>query len=515
MNHYDAIVVGGGVAGLTSAAFLIKYGYHTLLVEKEATLGGLVGTFNDQGFSFDKGIRAIENSGIVLPMLKSLGIDIDFLPNPVAIGFKDEWVKITSKASLSAYCKVLAHHFPTEVEAIEKIAGEIVRVMDYMDVIYGIDNPLFLDIQDIKYIFNTLLPWLAKYNKSMKKVKEFNGDVNTYLKQFTSNQALIDMITQHFFKATPAFFALSYFGFYADYMYPAGGTGAIVEALTNYITSNGGAILTKTKIQSIDSVLHIITDTKDETFHYRKLVWAANQKSLYSQLLLAPKNSLKQKEMVMSAHGSDSILTCFLGLDVAGSFFDKMPGVHAFYTPATVGLSSLPSWRDAPNLTKWVEAYLANTTYEISVPSLRDPSLAPMGHSSLIVSTLFDYELAKQFKDPKKYDDFKAWCLNQIIKTLDEGAFKGLAEHVVYKSCSTPLTIEARTGNAEGAITGWSFLNKTIPSEHRFKKIRNSIYTPIQDVLQCGQWTFSPAGFPVSILTGKLTADFIRKRLKK
>jgi phytoene dehydrogenase-like protein len=128
---------------------------------------------------------------------------------------------------------------------------------------------------------------------------------------------------------------------------------------------------------------------------------------------------------------------------------------------------------------------------------------------------LFDYDLAKQFKDPNKYDDFKAWCLNQIIKTLSETALKGLAKHVVYKSCSTPLTIEARTGNTDGAITGWSFLNLPIPAEHRFKKIRNSINTPIQDVLQCGQWTFSPAGFPVSILTGKLTADSIKKSLKK
>lgn len=71
-REYDAIVVGGGLAGLTSAAYLCKYGVKTLLVEKGEKTGGLVNTFWHQGFAFDAGIRAFENSGILFPMLKSL-----------------------------------------------------------------------------------------------------------------------------------------------------------------------------------------------------------------------------------------------------------------------------------------------------------------------------------------------------------------------------------------------------------------------------------------------------------
>ena len=58
---YDVVIAGGGIAGLTSAAFLCKAGYKVLICEKESKVGGLVNSFDYKGFTFDGGIRAIEN----------------------------------------------------------------------------------------------------------------------------------------------------------------------------------------------------------------------------------------------------------------------------------------------------------------------------------------------------------------------------------------------------------------------------------------------------------------------
>jgi phytoene dehydrogenase-like protein len=81
--QYDVVVVGGGMAGLTAAAYLSRAGARVLLCEKEKQVGGLVNSFERGGFVFDGGIRAIENSGIVHPMLRQLGIDVEFLlPGP-------------------------------------------------------------------------------------------------------------------------------------------------------------------------------------------------------------------------------------------------------------------------------------------------------------------------------------------------------------------------------------------------------------------------------------------------
>jgi len=95
--EYDAIVVGGGIAGLTSAAYLCRYGYRTLLLEKGKKTGGFVNTFWHHGFAFDAGIRAFENSGIIRPMLKSLNIDIEFVKNPVSIGIGSQWTQLNSR----------------------------------------------------------------------------------------------------------------------------------------------------------------------------------------------------------------------------------------------------------------------------------------------------------------------------------------------------------------------------------------------------------------------------------
>ena len=75
----DVLVVGAGAAGLTAAAYCAKAGLNTLVCERAEKIGGLIGTFFHEGFAFDAGIRAFEDSGVITPMLRSLGISLDFV----------------------------------------------------------------------------------------------------------------------------------------------------------------------------------------------------------------------------------------------------------------------------------------------------------------------------------------------------------------------------------------------------------------------------------------------------
>ncbi|HET8616035.1 MAG TPA: phytoene desaturase family protein [Actinomycetales bacterium] len=50
-----AVVIGGGVAGLASAALLAQDGFEVELLEKNPTLGGRAGTWDHHGFRFDTG----------------------------------------------------------------------------------------------------------------------------------------------------------------------------------------------------------------------------------------------------------------------------------------------------------------------------------------------------------------------------------------------------------------------------------------------------------------------------
>ena len=228
-------------------------------------------------------------------------------------------------------------------------------------------------------------------------------------------------------------------------------------------------------------------------------------------------NDLQKK--VEAAESSDSILTLFIGVDLDGDYFKECCGAHAFYTPYANGLSTLPSWKNAAmegsdSLQAWLNSYLEKTTYEISCPALRDSTLAPEGQTGLIISTLLDYSLARHFFDSGEYKLFKKLCTDKIIGVLEASIFLGLHDKLLFSMCSTPLTIEKQSGSNQGAITGWAFGSADMPSENRFNKIMRSIITPIKDVFQCGQWTFSPAGLPISVVTGKLAADAVRKALK-
>ena len=156
---YDTIVVGGGIAGLTATAYLAKRGQNVLLIEKNSQVGGLVNSFSKNGFHFDAGVRALEDAGIILPMLKQLDIDLTWVKSPVSIGIENEILDIKDLKSLSDYQEFLKKFYPNSSEEIDEVVGIIRKVMKYMDVLYGIQNPIFVDLKHhLSFLFKKLIP---------------------------------------------------------------------------------------------------------------------------------------------------------------------------------------------------------------------------------------------------------------------------------------------------------------------------------------------------------------------
>ena len=229
--------------------------------------------------------------------------------------------------------------------------------------------------------------------------------------------------------------------------------------------------------------------------------------------------------------GGDSVFTLYLTLDLRPVLLrpDRQRALflHAVHCRALQrrherAVPTLPQagsrvlTADRARIIAWLERFVELNTYEISCPVLRDDTLAPAGKTGL------DRQPAVRLcartgtsRTLGWYEEFQRAVRRRMVAVLDGTIYPGLKAAVIDRFTSTPLTIERITGNADGAITGWAFTNDPSPRSASLSKVASSVLTPIPDIYQAGQWTFSPSGLPISILTGKLAADRVLKDLER
>jgi phytoene dehydrogenase-like protein len=531
-NKYNTIIVGGGIAGLTSATYLSREGQKVLLFEKNKGCGGLVNSFNRDGFQFDAGVRALINAGIILPMLKELGIELEFVKSPVSLGIENEILHIENLDSLIKYRDLLTKLYPESEGEIDEVLKNIRKIMKHMDVLYGIDNPVFKDLKhDRDFILKILLPWLPKFIFTVGKINRLNMPVEEYLKTFVKNPSLRDIISQHFFKNTPAFFAMSYFSLYLDYFYPKGGVGKLPEALKNKILEFGGEIKTETKIIEVMAEKCLVKDQNNITYKYDNLIWAADLKTLYKitatkGLLLKIKTKFEDtKNKMLKNRGGDSVFSFFLEVDEPLESFRKIAHGHFFYTPSNLGLGEthrgeldylLSNFEkvEKEQILIWLDKFTRLNTYEISIPGLKDPELVPPDKTGIIISFLAEYELFNKIQKAGWLNEFIPELENRVLSVISDSVYPMLKDRIISHFSFSPLSIENRVGSSEGAITGWAF-QKSMPVINKIQFSHRSVLTPLPSVYQAGQWAYSPAGVPMSILTGKLASNAILKQKKK
>jgi hypothetical protein len=301
---------------------------------------------------------------------------------------------------------------------------------------------------------------------------------------------------------------------------------------------HGVDIHRETRISRVDLLSHTATDGQGAEYGYRKLVWAADLKEMYrvANLDALPEGSMKRRAReraarVEGAIGGDSVFTLYASVDLEPAWFAQRSTGHFFYTSTRKGvggdifaqlraiLTDVESQTEKDSIRQqceaWIRRYIDSTTYEISIPALKDPTLAPPGKTGLIISVLFDYELCKAAQAGGWYEDLKMLVENEMLDVLSATAYPRLKDAVIDRFSATPLSIERIAGTSEGAITGWAFTNPVIPAERRMQTVARSVKTDLPDVYQAGQWSYSPSGVPIAILTGKLAADRVIRDLRR
>ena len=525
----DVIVVGGGIAGLTAALTLAHKGKDVLLIEKNEHCGGLMNSFMRNGFRFEGGARALVNAGLVKPLIKEFGLDIQVLPNPITLGIEDKMLVIEGEESLNAYAGLLKELYPESGADVDRIILAIQEIIEDMKVLYGVDNPLFAKKKrNILTLAPSVIVWTLKFFRTLYRISKMDTPFEESLDAISSNQSLKDIIGQHFFRKTPVFFALSYFALYNDYIYPKGGVGAFIETLVEAIRNRGGEIRYETEIVRVEGHDKKIIDSAGGVYRYKKMIWAGDLKALYASSTVdgfgKKEETLfaRRRKDTLAGKGAESVFTVFAAADLPPESFGKRSSGHLFYTPHRSGLGQvhtrelkklLERWDTVTKdeVYEWLHRFCRFNTFEISIPALRDPDAAPAGKTGLIISALFDYELTVRIAAGGWYEEFKKRVEEEFVEVISSSLFPGLKERVLFSFSASPVTIFNQAGSSEGSIVGWSFEHE-IPVVTSMFHMADSVKTPLPDVYAAGKWVYSPAGGPTAIMTGRIAARRCLKR---
>ncbi len=129
MKHYDNIVVGGGVSGLSLAHLLAMNERKVLLLEKGWYLGGSMTRFEKKGIPFDVGFHftgGFAEGGVLHDMLTALGIRDEIEPIFLTEAKSNRYIFEKDNqvyelpSGIEALKKTLKDYFPEEQEGIDR-----------------------------------------------------------------------------------------------------------------------------------------------------------------------------------------------------------------------------------------------------------------------------------------------------------------------------------------------------------------------------------------------------------
>ncbi len=529
MSGRRTIIIGAGLAGLTAGAYLARTGCAPLILEKSGSCGGLVQSFERDGYIFDTGPRALGDAGILRPLLKNLGIELPLVKGLVSTGIGKEFTHYDDALALDRYLASLRRLFPTQERTIGFLEKAIRSSCAMVRTLNRLPNPYFRNpLSDPKYLLREFLPWLPSFLSVALRTGLDHRPVEDVLSKMGADQELTDTVCRHFFRGTPWRFALGYFENFQDYQYPIGGTGRFPQALETYIKTHGGQIATEREVVSILPASRTVVDRRGEEHAYAELLWAGDLRSLYARIdqrglaAGAVRRIEEERRRYLSAKPGESIFTLFLAVDAPPSRFGRRSRGHLIYSPLSEGRGKPDRARllelkagfagiAADELRARVRDFCADSSYEISIPALKDPALAPEGKTGLIVSVLCDGELWETAESANRAEELQEAMTEGMLDILEHSLYPEMRSKLLLRIPATPLSLRNRIGTSAGAITGWC-LEERPPVPSSLASVMSAVRTGIPHLWKAGQWSYSPAGVPVAILTGRIAAAGMARR---
>ena len=488
---YDAIVIGSGIGGLTTAACLSKLGKKVIVLEQHYTAGGFTHSYDRNGYEWDVGVHYIGDMGAKHTLARRL---FDYVTDS-----KLQWAamddhydrlfigdrQIDLVAGPEAFAKELKSQFPGEEQAID-------RYLDYLSQVAKAMPGVTL-----AKVLPNLLAGPFRYLARRKAPAFLNRTTREVLETLTGNQELIAALTGQWGDnglvpddssfIIHALIARHYL--YGGY-YPVGGASEMAKTIIPVIQQGGGEVFTYADVKEIlveNGKAVGVRMADGQAIHAPAVISNAGVFNTFGPLLPdhAPHKVFYQNKLGQVQRSMASVCL-YIGLqDTAENL--ALPKTNFWIYPGADYRGQVESFLAAP------DSHDIPLTY-ISFPSAKDPSFAARypGRATIEIVAPGPFEWYQDWADKpwgkrgEEYEVKKEAYAQRLLEKLYE-KMPHLRGKVDYYELSTPLSTDYFCRYSSGEIYGLDHTPERFEQDWLKPKTRlPGLYLTGQDIMTCG-----------------------------
>jgi phytoene dehydrogenase-like protein len=482
-DRYDAVVVGTGLGGVSTAALLARHGMRVLAVERGNGPGGYAHAFRRGPYLFDPAIHVIPEAEFVRGLLRYLGVEDRVELMPVDALYGVGFPGLAGKLPLGREPFIEAHSqlFPGEADAFARFFAVFSRVFRE-----AAELPMKLSLTDLGEAsarFPTLFRYRGATVSEMLDEHLTDARLKSVLSACWSYMGLPPsrLSFLHFCQLLNVIIDGSY--------YCRGSFQNLVDAFIASLERDGGELLLGTEVTRV-----VVKDGR------ARGVVLSDGSTVAADVVVSNADPRRTFEDLV---GEEHLPARFLG-----RIRRLRPSLSAFllFAGSTLDLEAMGASHDNFLFDHWdhdetMADVLAGRPggTSVNVPTLVDPSLAPAGEHAVIVRALARYDVGAPWRD------HKAAFVEQLLSAC-ERAYPGFRDSLTFSEAATPLVLERYTGNLHGACYGWEISPEQVGSQ------RASHDTPVHGLYLAGHWAPEGAGSFRTMTSGINTAQMVLDR---
>ncbi|SES27466.1 phytoene desaturase family protein [Salisediminibacterium halotolerans] len=486
----NAVVIGGGLGGLSAAISLAGEGYQVTVLEKNDTIGGKLNRRSGKGFQFDTGPSILTMPWVLEQLFERVNRKLDDYIEVQRI--EPQWRTFFPDGTSIDVTADLPDMISEMSKVSERPGSQLSDFLSYSEDMYDLC---------MKSFYKTSISGLNEFRKlhTMKELmamdpfhsvadstkKYFN---NPYLEQLFN--FFVMYVGSNPYQSPAILNQLIYVQLGLGIHYVKGGMYNIAKGMEALLEELRVDILTAAPVSHLaldgETVTGAVTADGD---YYAADVVVSNLEAIPAYQTLAPKNGKTKKEVKQLSKTYEPTVSGLVLLLGTNRTFDALNHHNFFF-------SEDPELEFKQIFEKGIPA--DDPTVYIGISAKSDASQAPDGKENLFVLTHVPPKtLAKKKTD---WSDYRETVLNK----LENMGMEGLRESIEFEYQFTPDTIEELYGSNGGSIYGIASNKNTnggfkIPARSR---LYDNLYFT-------GGATHPGGGVPMVTLSGQLTTDLI------